>query len=101
MGCLAITFIIIRWLRDLFKVGLKRQIIEEDIYECSPKYSSDEVTKRFEMLWEDEQLKPQPSLIKVALKTFWMPVIVVGFFFAVFETCCKYLKNQFLINSPI
>jgi hypothetical protein len=70
-------------------VGLKRQIVEEDVYECSEKHSSDRVTMHFEMLWEEEQLKPKPSLVRVALKTFWLRVIIVGFFYAVFETACK------------
>jgi hypothetical protein len=70
-------------------VGLKRQIVEEDVYECCEKHSSDRVTMRFEMLWEEEQLKPKPSLVRVALKTFWLRVIIVGFFYAVFETACK------------
>lgn len=80
---------IIRWLKDLFKVGLKRQIVEEDIYECNENHTSDSATKKFEMLWEDEQNKENPSLVRVALKTFWLRVFFVGIFYATFETCCK------------
>ena len=79
----------IRWLKDLFKIGLKRQIVEEDIYECYQEHSSDEVTRNFEMLWEEEQTKPKPSLVRVATKTFWLRVIIVGIFFGTFESCCK------------
>ena len=78
-----------RWLKDLFKIGLKRQIIEDDISECSKKHTSDKVTRHFEMLWEEEMLKSKPSLIRVATKVFWLKVIIVGFFFAIFETFCK------------
>lgn len=80
-----------RWLRDLFKIGLRRQIVDEDIYECYDEHSSDKVTSPVEKLWEDEQsqTKRKPSLIRVALKAFWFRVIVVGFFYATFETCCK------------
>jgi ATP-binding cassette subfamily C (CFTR/MRP) protein 4 len=63
--------------------------VEEDIYESCRKHASDKVTRRFEMLWQDEMQKPQPSLIRVATKVFWLRVIIVGAIYGVFEAACK------------
>lgn len=79
----------IRWLRDLFKIGLAKEINEDDLYKVSNNHDSRKVSKKFEMLWEKETLKESPSLVKVTLKCFWYKVMVVGFFFSVFDAACK------------
>lgn len=60
-----------RWLKDLFKIGLKKEILEDDLYKVCRDHNSKKVSRRFEMLWEEEMLKQRPSLIRVTLKVYW------------------------------
>lgn len=82
-------FLCDRWLTDLFKIGLSKEISEDDLYKCSRQHSSDKVSKRFEMLWDEEMTKQDPSLIRVTLKVYWYNVMIVGFFFSSVSIACK------------
>lgn len=77
------------WLKDLFKIGLSKEINEEDLYKCSSAHTSAKVSRRFEMLWEREMAKEKPSLIKVTLKVYWYNVMIVGLFFSIVSIACK------------
>lgn len=76
-------------MKDLFKIGMKKEIHEEDLYACCRKHKSDKVAKKFEMLWEKELSRDKPSLIRVTLKVYWYRVIFVGICFAILELGCK------------
>lgn len=77
------------WLKDLFKMGLSKELQEEDIYVCSKNQKSSKVAKNFELLWAEELKKDKPSLIKVTLSVFWYNVMTVGFLFSIVDMACK------------
>lgn len=80
---------LVRWLKGLLKIGLSKEITEDDLYACSNQQTSEKVARKFELLWWNEMTKEKPSLIKVTLKVYWYRVMIVGFFFAMFEMACK------------
>lgn len=82
------------WLKDLLKMGMSKQISEDDLYECSRQHKSEKVTKKFEMLWSKEMTKEFPSLMRITLAEYWYRVIIVGFFFGTFEMVCKYVIDS-------
>lgn len=79
----------LRWLKDLFKIGLSRQVKEDDMYTCVKRQKSENVSQKFQMLWEEELTKPKPSLMRVIMKIYGYKVIFVGILFSIIELPCK------------
>lgn len=78
-----------RWLLDIFKIGLNRQVKEEDMYECVRSQKSEVISANFQLLWELEMSKAKPSLLKVIMKIYGAKVILVGALFSIIELPCK------------
>lgn len=76
-------------MKDTFRTGLKRPLIEEDIFEVTNSLKSDKNTKEFADLWEEELKKPSPSVLRVMLKLHGFNVIFWGFVFSVFDTIAR------------
>jgi hypothetical protein len=86
------TFIIFfyqRWMRHLLKLGLSRQIEENDVYKCCNNHKSDRTTESFKKHWNNELNKTKPSLLNAFLKIYGIKVIVLGLCFAIIEITCK------------
>ncbi|CRL07776.1 CLUMA_CG020730, isoform A [Clunio marinus] len=80
------------WLRDLFKIGLSRQVIEDDMYPCVNNQKSEYVSKRFELLWNEELNKAKPSLFNIIMKMYGYKTIIVGFLFSAVELPCSLIS---------
>lgn len=78
-----------RWLKDTFKTGLKRPLIEDDIYEVTNSLKSDKNTREFAQLWEEELKKPSPSILRVMLKLHGFSIIFWGLAYSVFDSFAR------------
>lgn len=78
-----------RWLRDLFKIGLSRQVTDDDMYACVKHQKSENISLRFQLLWDHELTKEKPSLMRVIMKIYGFKVILVGILFSLVELPCK------------
>lgn len=52
----------------MIKIGLRREIHEDDIYAVTKSMRSDQNTEAFAKLWQLELEKKDPSLIRAMLK---------------------------------
>lgn len=84
------------WLKDLFKLGLKKPIEQEDLYETAVDHRSKPLRKMFNRYWKDELKKPSPSLLKCFIKAFGVKLVVYGILYNVTDTCAKIFQPQFL-----
>lgn len=69
-----------RWLKDLFAIGLKRSIEEDDIYEVLDGMRSDKITKKFVKSWDEELQKESPSILRVIYKLYGFKVLSLAIF---------------------
>lgn len=54
-----------RWLKDLIRLGMKRPIDEDDIYESLESLDSKRSTDEFSKVWQEEKkTRRQPSLLR-------------------------------------
>jgi ATP-binding cassette, subfamily C (CFTR/MRP), member 4 len=74
------------WIKDLYMAGMKRPIVEEDIYETLSDHDCEKVAKKFTKLWEFELKSSSPSTLRMFYNAYGLPVILIGLLFSVFET---------------
>ncbi|XP_041637493.1 multidrug resistance-associated protein 4 [Cheilinus undulatus] len=73
------------WLNPLFKIGYKRRLEEDDMYEVLTEDRSQNLGQDLHRYWDHEvqkatkELRP-PSLSKAIIKCYWKPYAVLGFF---------------------
>ncbi|CAD6992278.1 unnamed protein product [Ceratitis capitata] len=48
------------WMRDIFRLGLKGPLREEDIYQNRESLDSERLTDKFSKLWEEERMRQKP-----------------------------------------
>ncbi|XP_049854061.1 ATP-binding cassette subfamily C member 4-like [Schistocerca gregaria] len=71
------------WTLDFFKIGLKREIEEDDLYEPLQEHKSDYLGDKFERLWRKEVKKAHtrnsmPKLLNVIVKCFGLKILFYG-----------------------
>uniref|UniRef100_A0A336M188 CSON010264 protein n=1 Tax=Culicoides sonorensis TaxID=179676 RepID=A0A336M188_CULSO len=74
------------WLRHMFYNGLKRPIVEEDVFACLKEHESEGLHKTFSELWEKEKVKKKPSMLRVFFKAFGLNTLFWGLLFSCLET---------------
>lgn len=83
-----------RWLRDLFSLGLKRNIKEEDIYETLDEHKSKKLAEKFSKLWEDELNNKDSnnvSLLRVIRKCYGTYVIGFGLVYSTVDSFSRFV----------
>lgn len=80
-----------RWLRTIFKVGLQRPIVKEDIYECMPQHSSQNLSAAFDKHWSNEKCRKKPSLLRVLHRTYTEKFFLFGFVIMFLDTATKWV----------
>lgn len=88
----------VRWVRHIFRIGLRRPIGESDIYECLPEHGSHKLSTVFGRLWDEERQKKDPSLVRVMWRIYAKKFGFVGFFFNMMDTLCKCVRRMILSN---
>ncbi len=87
---------IFRWLKDIFKIGTKRPITDEDVYEVLDSHKSEDIVNQFSEKWDEELKKRNPSTMRLFYNMYGFWTIVVGLLFSLCETANRCLQPQFL-----
>uniref|UniRef100_UPI003AAC6783 ATP-binding cassette sub-family C member 4-like n=1 Tax=Centroberyx gerrardi TaxID=166262 RepID=UPI003AAC6783 len=88
------------WLSPLFRIGYKRKLEEDDMYEVLAEDRSERLGQELQRHWDYEvqkatkELRP-PRLAKVIMKCYWKPYAVLGVFTLV-EEVIKVIQPVFL-----
>uniref|UniRef100_A0A667ZNZ1 Cystic fibrosis transmembrane conductance regulator n=1 Tax=Myripristis murdjan TaxID=586833 RepID=A0A667ZNZ1_9TELE len=88
------------WLNPLFRIGYKRRLEEDDMYEVLQEDRSKRLGDELQRHWECEVQKAtkelrSPSLTKVIIKCYWRPYAVLGIF-TLIEEVIKVIQPVFL-----
>uniref|UniRef100_A0A667Z5H1 Multidrug resistance-associated protein 4-like n=1 Tax=Myripristis murdjan TaxID=586833 RepID=A0A667Z5H1_9TELE len=80
------------WLNPLFRIGYKRRLEEDDMYEVLQEDRSKRLGDELQRHWECEVQKAtkelrSPSLTKVIIKCYWRPYAVLGIFTLIEALC--------------
>lgn len=73
----------------MIKVGLSREIEEDDIYTVTNSMRSDENTEAFSKLWQFELDKEKPNIFRAMLKMHGYKVIILSFFYSIGLTLAR------------
>lgn len=79
------------WIRDLFKINLNHGFNENDLYLPLKSHECDKLSKKYEILWNDElRNNKNPSLMKILVRGFGRPVIFFGLAVSIIDSTAKY-----------
>lgn len=76
-------------MKPLFSRGLKRSLVDDDIYEVLHGMRSDLNTENYAKVWDEELKKPNPSMLRVIFKLHGLKVVIIGFLFSIAETIAR------------
>ncbi|XP_029968450.1 multidrug resistance-associated protein 4-like [Salarias fasciatus] len=73
------------WLNPLFRIGYKRQLKEDDMYNVLPEDASDRLGKELQWYWDQEVHKAAkdqrpPNLAKALIKCYWRSYSLIGIY---------------------
>lgn len=83
---------IYRWTRPLFKLGLKRPLLEGDIFECLDEHRSAKLTDYFAEVWSTELRRPapqRPNLIRALFKIYAKKFLLLGVLYNLVDISIK------------
>ncbi|XP_069577159.1 ATP-binding cassette sub-family C member 4-like isoform X2 [Brachyistius frenatus] len=88
------------WLNPLFKIGYKRPLEEDDMFEVLAEDRSEKLGQELQRLWDQDVQNAaaamrKPNLAKVIFMCHWRPYSVLGFFTLV-EEIIKVIQPVFL-----
>lgn len=84
------------WCRDLYKVGLKRPITDEDVYETIGHHESKRIANRFTNLWEQELKKSNPSTLSLFFNAYGWKIAIFGLLFSITESFVRCVQPLLL-----
>ncbi|CAG2064263.1 unnamed protein product, partial [Timema podura] len=72
-----------RWLKDLFLLGLNKDLTQEDLYNTLPEDVSEKLGDKMERLWKknmaaNEKKSKKASLLHVIIKMFFWQFMMYG-----------------------
>ncbi|XP_030210097.1 multidrug resistance-associated protein 4-like [Gadus morhua] len=73
------------WLNPLFRIGYKRSLEEEDLYNVLPEFRSKTLGLTLQSYWDEECLKSakelkKPSFCKAVIRCYWKSYSLLGIF---------------------
>lgn len=77
------------WCRDLYRIGLKRPIVDEDVYETLNHHESEKIADKFSKLWKQELESKNPSTLRMFFNAYGWQVLIFGLLFSVCETLMR------------
>uniref|UniRef100_A0A8C8IYD1 Cystic fibrosis transmembrane conductance regulator n=1 Tax=Oncorhynchus tshawytscha TaxID=74940 RepID=A0A8C8IYD1_ONCTS len=83
----------VSWLNPLFRIGYKRRLEEDDMYNVLPEDGSERLGEELQR-YAAKELRP-PKLTKVLIKCYWKPYAVLGIF-TLIEEVIKVIQPVFL-----
>lgn len=85
-----------RWLKDIFKMGVKQPITDKDVYQVLDTHKSEKIINEFSEIWDEELKKEDPSVISLFYKMYGFSTIIIGLLFSLCETLVRCIQPQFL-----
>lgn len=73
-------------------IGLKRPIVEDELYTVLNSMKSAENTEKLAKLWEHEKKRRKPSLLRAMLNLYGYRVATVGFIYSICDTLSQYVN---------
>uniref|UniRef100_H2LF23 Cystic fibrosis transmembrane conductance regulator n=1 Tax=Oryzias latipes TaxID=8090 RepID=H2LF23_ORYLA len=94
--CSSVDLLFLRWLNPLFRIGSKRRLDEDDIFEVLPEDRSDHLGEELKRFWDQEVVNASkemqtPSLAKAMIRCYWKSYSVLGIF-NLFEEIIKVVQ---------
>lgn len=84
------------WLKDLFKLGLKQQINDSDLYETLFQHEGQRIVAHFSETWNIELKRKKPSVLRLLTKCYGLIVFLTGFLYYFIEIIIKCIQPLFL-----
>ncbi len=84
-----------RWMKDIFRLGLKGPISPDEIYKPKATLESKRITDAFIEKWSEELKRENPSVLRVILKIYGVPLIFWGLTFCLMESAMRLDKYNF------
>lgn len=81
-----------RWMKDLFRLGLKRPIEISDIYQNLSAHDSARLATRFDKLWSEEKKTSRPRIFTVIAKLYWVQIISLSIGFAAVDIISRWVR---------
>lgn len=78
-----------RWMKDIFKLGLKGTISLDQTYKPKSSLESNRISTKFIKLWAKELKNDHPSVVRVIYKMYGFPLIILGVMFSIVETSMR------------
>lgn len=94
----------LRWLNDLFKLGMQRSLDMSDIYKTLNEHKSGPLVEHFERLWNEETKKKRPRLFNVIRKIYAKKIIGVSILFTIIDAisrCVEYKAKRNMMSQTI
>ncbi|GAB0093527.1 probable multidrug resistance-associated protein lethal(2)03659 [Sergentomyia squamirostris] len=66
------------WLKQLYKMGMKRPIEDEDVYETLPEHRCENLSNKFTKWWEEELKNKSPSLVRMIARAYGRNILIFG-----------------------
>lgn len=85
----SLHLLFLRWLKDLFKLGLERPIEEKDIYQTLPEHESERLLNVFSAEWEKERERKRPSLFNVIFRVFVKKILLLSVCYSFLDTTLR------------
>lgn len=85
----------IRWMKDIFKLGLKGSILPEEIYKPKTALKSKTITAKFVELWSEELKNKHPSVLRVIFKSYGCSLLILGVLFSIIETTMRLVSTLY------
>ncbi|ALC45339.1 CG11897 [Drosophila busckii] len=84
-----VSRLIFWWTRQLFKRGLQGPFTEEELYQHRKTLDSERLTTQLSALWEAEQQRSNPSLLRILYQAFGCMFLVPSFVHSILQACCR------------
>ena len=66
------------WINPLLKAGNERVLEDEDLFDLAHKDTSKFNGDKFHKMWQEETLRPKPSMVRALFRSFGTPFLVAG-----------------------
>lgn len=83
-------FVIFRWLKDLFVLGIKKPLDTEDLYKNLTQHDSARITDKFNGLWEEEKCRKRPRIFNVIRKIYINKIIILSILYSAVDIVSRY-----------
>uniref|UniRef100_A0A8C5BX33 Cystic fibrosis transmembrane conductance regulator n=1 Tax=Gadus morhua TaxID=8049 RepID=A0A8C5BX33_GADMO len=88
----------VHWLNPLFRIGYKRSLEEEDLYNVLPEFRSKTLGLTLQSYWDEECLKSakelkKPSFCKAVIRCYWKSYSLLGIF--------TFIEEATMIVQPV